>query len=321
MLVCMATIGAPAAQAATLGCADDARGTTDLSAWIPAMLDATNAHRATLGLAPLQLDATLAKASTWKARDLAARNYFAHDDPAAADGSPARSPWERLTACGYAAGGSRAENIAAGQDSGTAFVDAWIASPGHRANIENAALRYVGFGVASLASSTYDTYAVQMFSSEPGPAATGPAPTTGTPTTGTPAGEPDRDVLEGGTDTAAVTITGSAAVTRSRCRGRLAVRGWCYQATVRGRLWCSDAAASAGRGVVVSRRTAAGRFVRIGVAASRADGTFVVRQALRPPVTGTRRWLLRNAGTIRVQVAASSTHPASAATIGARVRV
>jgi len=163
-----------AASAATQGCADDASGVTDLTAtWEADLLAATNAHRTGMGLTALQLDATLTKASVWKARDMARRNYFAHDDEDNGD-APARSPWDRLAACGWTSGGSRAENIAAGYGSAAQTVAAWIASPGHRANIENGSLRYVGFGVASSVSSTYGEYQVQMFSSVAGPLAAAP---------------------------------------------------------------------------------------------------------------------------------------------------
>ncbi|MCW2955410.1 MAG: putative stress protein [Thermoleophilia bacterium] len=177
----------PGAAAATLGCADDASGTTDLSSWTGVMLDATNAHRTSMGLVALRLDPTLTKASVWKARDMARRNYFTHDDPALGS-APQRTPWERLDACGWTSGGTRAENIAAGQRSGAAFIESWLNSPGHRANIEKASMRYVGFGIASSSSSRYSTYAVQMFASVAGPVA--PPPVTPPPVTPPPVTPP-----------------------------------------------------------------------------------------------------------------------------------
>lgn len=163
------------AAAASQDCADDATGVTDLTAaWQADLLSATNAHRSTLGLVALQLDPTLTRASSWKARDMARRNYFSHEDPA--NGSaPARTPWERLDACGWTTGGGRAENIAAGYSTAAATVQGWIGSPGHRANIEDASMRYVGFGVASSSTSSYGRYQVQMFASVAGPAVSVPA--------------------------------------------------------------------------------------------------------------------------------------------------
>lgn len=316
-LVALFTLLAPApAAAATLGCSDDARGTTDLSDWVPEMLAATNAHRESKGLAPLQLDATLTRASAWKSRDLAVRGYFAHDDRAGTNGEPARSPWERLTECGFTAEAARAENIAAGQRSGAHFVRAWIESPGHRANIENASMRYVGFGVVSLASSTYDTYATQMFSSLPGAAAT----------TTPGATEPVREVLEGGgsvVDPAPTTtsVRGSAVVTRTRCRSRVAVGGWCWYLTIRGRVAASAPGAIAGRRAIVTRQAgSARRFVAVGLATTSADGTFVVRRLLAPPRRGTSAWLRANARIAHVRIAPTPALPAAASTLLARVR-
>lgn len=318
LVVLLLTLLAPTpAAAATLGCSDDARGTADLSAWVPEMLAATNAHRESKGLAPLQLDATLTRASAWKSRDLAVRGYFGHDDPAGTNGEPARSPWERLAECGFTAEAARAENIAAGQRSGAAFVRAWIESPGHRANIENASMRYVGFGVVSLASSRYDTYATQMFSSSPGAAAT----------TTPGATEPVRQVLEGGGGSAAdpapttTSVRGSAVVTRTRCRSRVAVGGWCWYLTIRGRVAASAPGAITGRRAIVTRQAgSARRYVAVGTATTSADGTFVVRRLLAPPRRGTSAWLRANARIARVRIAPTPALPTAAATLVARVR-
>lgn len=322
LAVALLAVLAPAsAQAATLGCSDDSAGTTDLSSWIPEMLAATNAHRASIGVPALQLDPTLTSAAAWKSRDMARRSYFTHDDPAGPGGEPARTPWERLTACGFGSSGSRAENIAAGQQSGEAFMTAWLNSAGHRANIENASYRYVGFGVASSTNSTYGTYATQMFSSVPGPVAATPTPTTTDPTAPTTSTGEDRAPQAGGTD-ASTTVTGSGAVTRSRCRSRLAVAGWCYALTVRGRLISATPSATAGRSVTIVRRTAAGGTAAVGTATTRADGSFVVRRALRPTARGTRTWLARNATSLQAVAAATATAPASrTASLFARVRL
>lgn len=311
LLACVALgPGAPSAAAATLGCADDASRVTDLSSWAPEMLAATNQHRASLGLAALQLDPTLARASTWKARDMARRDYFAHDDPAGADGSPARTPWERLTACGFPSDGSKAENIAAGRQSGAAFVQAWIDSPGHRANIENATLRFVGFGVASSTTSRYGTYAVQMFSSIPG----------------STAAEPTRTVQEGGGSTtdaapAPLAMAASARVTRFRCRSSLAVGGYCHRLRTRGTLSSADAGAAAGRRIVVTRRTASGRYLLVARTTTRADGSFVAHRIVRPPAAGTRAWVLRNARVVRVRALPTGELPGRVSLRLARVRM
>jgi uncharacterized protein YkwD len=328
VFVILASFGASSASAATLGCADDTTGVTDLTAsWQADLLAATNAHRTGMGLTALQLDATLTRASVWKARDMARRNYFAHDDPAAGD-APARSPWTRLEACGWTTGGSRAENIAAGYATAAATVAGWIASPGHRANIENGALRYVGFGVASSPTSSYTRYQVQMFSSVAGPVGTepmDPAPP-----------EPTRDPLElidgGGDDgsgdaatdeRAASTLSAATAstVTRTRCRSRLAVAGWCYALVVRGQVQLTDGTPSPDRTVTAARRSAGGTLVRLGSRRTSATGDFTFRVALRPPARGTTTWLQRNATRVRIDVAGTTDAAPVAAWSNGRVRL
>jgi uncharacterized protein YkwD len=114
---------------------------TDLAAQV---LDLINAHRAQLGLQALAVSPTLTAAATWKARHMAAYSYMAHDDPAPPD---ARTPGQRLAACGYPQA-SWGENIASGFQTAQDVVNGWLASPGHRANIERAEYRATGVGVA-----------------------------------------------------------------------------------------------------------------------------------------------------------------------------
>ena len=78
--------------------------------------------------------------------------YFDHNDPAP---PVARDPFTRMLDCGYAAGGALGENIAAGQASPADVMAAWIASSGHRANIENPAFQSIGVGVAQGAIGPY----------------------------------------------------------------------------------------------------------------------------------------------------------------------
>jgi uncharacterized protein YkwD len=113
----------------------------DLAAQV---VDLINAHRAQLGLQPLAVSPTLTAAATWKARHMAAYVYMAHDDPAPPD---PRTPDQRLADCGYPQA-SWGENIASGFQTAQDVVNGWLASPGHRANIERAEYRATGVGVA-----------------------------------------------------------------------------------------------------------------------------------------------------------------------------
>lgn len=103
------------------------------------VLSATNSYRAKNGRSPLVLDSALCAVAQAKAEDMAARGYFSHTSPTY--GSPA----DMLKSFGVSYR-SMGENIAKGYDSATATVDAWMTSPGHRANILNAAFGKIGVG-------------------------------------------------------------------------------------------------------------------------------------------------------------------------------
>ena len=93
----------------------------------------------------LVVSPTLTAAAEWKARNMAAYDYLDHDDPA----PDARTADERLVACGYPAT-EWGENIATGYATAQAVVDAWLASPEHRANIERPEYRATGVGAAGI---------------------------------------------------------------------------------------------------------------------------------------------------------------------------
>jgi hypothetical protein len=115
---------------------------------------------------------TLTNASIWKARHMAKYLYLAHSDPAP---PVARSTSDRLLACGYPSTTSGwGENIAYGYGSAEAVMQAWLSSPGHRANIENASFRSIGAGAA--VSSTNRIYWAQAFGTQSGSAPPPPPP-------------------------------------------------------------------------------------------------------------------------------------------------
>lgn len=70
---------------------------------------------------------------------MAARGFFDHTDP---DGA---TPWDRAAKAGIA--GLGGENIARGQADAAAVMEAWMNSPGHRANILNCDFKTLGVGV------------------------------------------------------------------------------------------------------------------------------------------------------------------------------
>jgi uncharacterized protein YkwD len=103
-----------------------------------------NRVRRTHGLKKFRDNGQLDLASQRHANDMARRNYFAHGDFVG-----------RIRAARYLKGANRGytlgENIAWGSwDYATpaAIVDAWMHSPGHRANILNGRFHEIGLGVA-----------------------------------------------------------------------------------------------------------------------------------------------------------------------------
>ena len=132
-----------------------------------------NQHRASLGLAQLVATTPLTSSAIWKSRHMAYYRYMQHDDPAP---PVARTPGERLLACGYpSTSAGWGENIAYGYATASAVMQGWLNSPGHRANIENPSFRAIG--VSAAAASTGTLYWTQQF----GTSTTGGTTTTTTP--------------------------------------------------------------------------------------------------------------------------------------------
>lgn len=99
----------------------------------------TNAERTKAGLSPLQTDAKLMAAAREKSQDMQTNKYFSHTSPTFG------SPFDRMKALGIAYKGA-GENIAQGQRSPQEVVQAWMDSPGHRANILNGKFTHIGVG-------------------------------------------------------------------------------------------------------------------------------------------------------------------------------
>jgi len=117
------------------------------------ILARVNAERAKAGCKAVVLDPRLTAAAAGHAQDMATNNYFSHTSR---DG---RTFVDRIKAQGYPV--PRSENIAAGQPTVTAVMDAWMASAGHRANILDCSA--VAMGAASANGGSYGIYWVQDF--------------------------------------------------------------------------------------------------------------------------------------------------------------
>ena len=120
------------------------------------MLRLVNVQRASAGCAALQSNPVLVGVARAHSQDMGEHGYFSHDSQ---DG---RSPFDRMRAAGYQ-GGLMGENIAAGQPTPAAVMDAWMNSAGHRANILNCGYHVIGIGVAKVAGSPYGSYWTQDF--------------------------------------------------------------------------------------------------------------------------------------------------------------
>lgn len=113
--------------------------TSDINAFEQEVVKLTNAERTKAGLAPLQTDDKLMAAAREKSQDMQTKNYFSHTSPTFG------SPFDRLKALGISYK-SAGENIAQGQRSPQEVVQAWMDSPGHRANILNGSFTHIGVG-------------------------------------------------------------------------------------------------------------------------------------------------------------------------------
>ncbi len=110
-----------------------------------------NEIRAKNGLNPLTEDWELSRVARYKSQDMKDNNYFSHTSPTYG------SPFNMMKSFGISYK-TAAENIAKGQATPQAVVNAWMNSAGHRANILNSS--YTKIGVGYVKSGNYWT---QMF--------------------------------------------------------------------------------------------------------------------------------------------------------------
>lgn len=110
-----------------------------------------NEIRAENKLPPLTANWELSRVARYKSEDMSNNGYFSHTSPTYG------TPFQMIRAFGLSYR-SAGENIAYGQRTPAAVVNAWMNSSGHRANILNAS--YTQIGVGYCASGNYWT---QMF--------------------------------------------------------------------------------------------------------------------------------------------------------------
>jgi uncharacterized protein YkwD len=104
-----------------------------------AVLKLVNEQRAIVGCSPVAANSALTELAENFSTQMATENFFDHTDPSGA------TPWDRAEKLGITNLGG--ENIARGQADAAAVMDAWMNSPGHKANILNCDFKTLGVGV------------------------------------------------------------------------------------------------------------------------------------------------------------------------------
>lgn len=106
------------------------------------VINLVNEERGKRGLPLLKSDWQLSRVARHKAQDMKKNNYFSHTSPVYG------TPFQMIQNYGisYKTAG---ENIAKGQSSAQAVVNAWMNSSGHRANILNQSFTHIGVGYVS----------------------------------------------------------------------------------------------------------------------------------------------------------------------------
>lgn len=118
------------------------------------VVELVNVERQKAGLPTLQMDSAISNVARAKSKDMAVNNYFAHQSPTyGSAGDMLRQFGIKWSAWG--------ENIAAGQRTPETVVNAWMNSPGHRANILSNNFSKIGVGYET--NSSGRPYWTQIF--------------------------------------------------------------------------------------------------------------------------------------------------------------
>lgn len=103
------------------------------------VLRLVNVERAKVGCSPVAANSALADLAAAFSKAMDVEGFFDHTDPSGA------TPWDRAAQAGITSLGG--ENIARGQADPAAVMEAWMNSPGHKANILNCDFTTLGVGV------------------------------------------------------------------------------------------------------------------------------------------------------------------------------
>lgn len=127
------------------------------------ILEMTNLERTKYGLEPLKRDESLTYSARYHAKDMATEDYFEHDSYDRKNGRLKKSCsiFNRIEA--FANYGYLAENISAGKTNPEEVVKGWMNSEGHRKNILDKNMTFLGIGYYYFEDSKYGHYWVQNF--------------------------------------------------------------------------------------------------------------------------------------------------------------
>lgn len=132
----------------------------NIARYLVKTVERVNEHRRGIGIENLSIDPYLTKIAQNKAKDMYRNNYFDHEDK---DGA---YTWEKINNHRYLSS-EYGENLGRGYYYGIGdynkgsdyIISAWIASDGHRKNIENPMYSKIGVGY-------FGGYTVHLFAGE-----------------------------------------------------------------------------------------------------------------------------------------------------------
>ena len=163
----LSAVGLLAAPPATFGWSADSYSSADESQ----LVALTNQARASAGLPALKVDATLKSIARWRSKDMAVRNYFDHKIPNPPGGN-VFNEMDRRGYCYHVAGENIGWNNASDATATQKIMNAFMASPGHKANILGKGWDHIAVGAYKEANGNH--YWTVLFSDACGSA---PKPT------------------------------------------------------------------------------------------------------------------------------------------------
>lgn len=114
---------------------------SDVKSFETEVIRLVNVQRANRGLQTLTQNWELSRVARYKSQDMLNKNYFSHTSPTYG------SPFTMMENFGIYFS-SAGENIAMGQRTPAEVMNAWMNSPGHRANILSPTYTQIGVGLA-----------------------------------------------------------------------------------------------------------------------------------------------------------------------------